>query len=134
MTPWEVGLQITKFIALAVSAASGVYATIADTRDKESGELTRPGRVVFACVILSLVVGLTIQSLDTKSTIDKLKTAAIQKKTAADKEEAQRRTDDAARAAQMTQLQNILGTAQDASAQSKASARQSATAVQGLAP
>lgn len=132
MTPWEVALQITKFIALAVSAASGVYATIADTRDKESGKLTRAGRVVFECVILSLVVGLTIQALDTKSTIDKLKNEAIEKKTAADKEEAKRRIDADARAAQMNQLQSILETAKDASKQSKASATQSATAVQGL--
>src|ERR1019366_6923524 len=109
MTPWEVALQITKFIALAVSGASGIYATVADTRDKESGELTRAGRVVFACVILSLVVGFTIQALDTKSTMVKLQNEAIEKKTAADKEEALRRIDDGARAAQMTQLQNILG-------------------------
>jgi hypothetical protein len=132
MTPWEVALQITKFIALAIAAASGVYATIADTRDKESGELKPAGRVVLTCVILSLVVGLTSQALDTKSTIDKLKNEASEKKTAADREEAQRRIDEAARTEQMTQLQSILGTAQDASAQSKASATQSATAVQGL--
>jgi hypothetical protein len=132
MTPWEVALQITKFIALAISAASGIYATIADTRDKESGKLTRAGRAVFACVILSLVVGLTIQALDTKSTIDKLKKEAIEKKAAADKEEAQRRIDEAARTTQMKQLQTILGTAKDASKQSKASATQSATAVQRL--
>jgi hypothetical protein len=132
MTPWEVALQILKFVALGVSAASGWYATLHDTKDKETGKLTKAGRVVFRCLILSSVVAIATQSLDSKNTMDKIAKDQSDKEAAVKKDQADRRAADEVRAKQFSQLQRILDTAQLASSSSEQAAQQSNEAVSSL--
>ena len=133
MTSGEIALQILKFVALGVSTASGWYATLSDTRDKTSGKLTRAGRIVFTCLILSSVVALLSQTLETKNTSDKAAQEKQEKQDADDKENAREKAAEDARIDELTRLSTILGTAEEASTNSQAAAKQSAEAVSRLA-
>jgi hypothetical protein len=126
MTPWEMALQVLKFFSLGVSTASGWYATLNDTREKESGKLTRAGRVVLYRLVISSVIAVLSQSLETKSTIDKLR------QDRRDKEEADLK-ETLTRQDQLNRLDRIIGTAEKASASSQTSAEQSGVAVSRLA-
>jgi hypothetical protein len=132
MTPWEIALQVLKFVSLGVSTASGWYATLSDTRDKDSHKLTRAGRVVFTCLIASSVIALLSQTLETKNTIDKMAKDDHEKQQATAEERRKEKEAAAARSDQLDRLSRILETADKASASSETSAKQSAVAVARL--
>lgn len=127
MTPWEIALQILKFLSLGVSTASGWYATLSDTREKDPPhKLTRAGRIVFRCLIISSVVALVSQILETTNTLDKLAKDKHEKEVAAAEDSRKRKE-------QLDRLDTIIGTAEKASSNSEASAKQSGVAVNRLA-
>lgn len=57
-------LEVLKFIALGIGAASGLVGTLTETRDKSTGKLTRGGRTIVVLIITSGVIAATTQSVE----------------------------------------------------------------------
>lgn len=57
-------LEVLKFIALGIGAASGLVGTLTETKDKSTGKLTRGGRTIVALIAASGVVAATTQSVE----------------------------------------------------------------------
>lgn len=71
----QLGIQLLKYLAIAVSTASGVWATFFETKDPVTKKLTPQGRNIFGCLVVSSVVALLSQGLETQDAIVKARDA-----------------------------------------------------------
>jgi len=60
----ELFLQILKFVSLIVGSVSGVIGTLKDTKDKETGRLTRAGRFIVFLLVTSGIIAVISQTLE----------------------------------------------------------------------
>jgi hypothetical protein len=138
MSRFEITIQILKYLAIAVSFASGLYGTLYTTKEKIGGGITysqqarrvfrgsrrkrrgaterlnRAGKIVLGCLIASTLIAVLTQSIETKIGADK----ATQAKK--DRDE------------QATQLATTVASANDASDKSDSAAKSSLKAVDDL--
>lgn len=57
-------LEILKFVALGIGAASGLVGTTTETKDKLTGKLTRGGRTIIGLIVASGVVAGSTQAIE----------------------------------------------------------------------
>jgi len=61
----KLSLDVLKFGAIAVGSISGLIGTLTETKDKESGKPTPWGKRIVFLIVLSGVIAVTIQSIET---------------------------------------------------------------------
>src|SRR5882762_9095651 len=57
-------LALLKFVALGIGTASGLVGTMAETKDKSTGKLTRGGRTIIGFIVASGVVAASTQAIE----------------------------------------------------------------------